>query len=154
MGRVIPETVAVAVEDPVPSGIETAAPLYEAKVFASSWTAARVSIRGVTTPFRGSVIGFPVERRIPMIVAGEAVGYFCRSRATAPAAAGVEAEVPLKESWAPPFVATFQNAPGASSERFVVELEKQTMESGLVGESVQRIPPLSSDQLTRERVSA
>jgi hypothetical protein len=123
-------------------------------VVVSSWTAASVSRRGVTTPFRESVIGLPVERRIAMTCAGEAFGNRCLTSATAPAAAGVEADVPLKESWPPPLLATFQKAPGASSERVVVELEKQTTLSGLVGESLQRTPPLSSDQLTRERVSA
>ena len=45
-----PETVAVAVADPVLSGIETAALLYEAKVFAELDRGERVDAR--TTPFR------------------------------------------------------------------------------------------------------
>ena len=61
--------------------------------------------------------------------------------------------MPLKLSGPPPFVTTFQKAPGASRERLDVELEKQTIPSGLAGWSVQRMPPAPSDQLTRDRVS-
>src|SRR5216684_4590059 len=111
-------------------------------------------MRGVTRPVRVSVIGFPVARRMPTTSAAVRPGRAWRRRATAPATAGVAADVPAKpESVPDPFIATFQKAPGASSERFVVALEKQTTASGVAGSSVQSTPPLPSDQDTRLRLS-
>src|SRR5512141_1749244 len=129
--------------------MSTAGPEDTPKFDEASWTAASVSMRGVTTPLRESVISFPVSRRTPTIPAGERSGRAWRSSVMAPAAAGVDADVPLKVTAPPPFVTTFQKAPGARSERLVVELEKQTIESGVTGESVHRTPPLSSAQATR-----
>src|SRR6266545_3941793 len=137
-------------------GMSTAGAEETAKLEAASRTAARMSTRGVTTPFRASVTGFPVERRTPITPAGVRSGRACRRSATAPATAGVEAEVPENETGEPPFVATFQKAPGPSSDRFDVELEKQTIPSGVTGWSGHRVvvQASSAHHDTRDRLSA
>ncbi len=124
--------------DPLPSGIEIGAALCgsETKRLGSRLTAASASRRGVTTPFRGSVIGAPVSRRRPSIAEGDIPGRTWRRRATAPAAAGDAADVPAKVVAPMPFPATTQKAPGARIERFVEEFEKQTTWSGTAGASV------------------
>jgi len=55
----------VAMATEVPSGIAVETPVQEEKLPAAICTAASVSTRGVTTPLRESVIGFPVARRTP-----------------------------------------------------------------------------------------
>ena len=115
--------------------------------------AASVSMRGVAIPLRGSTIVRPVVFRRLAIPVGESSGCAWRIRAAAPATAGQAAEVPWKYSSEPPLVTTSQKAPGASSERFEAELEKQTIVSGATDESSHSVPPESSDQPTWAKVS-
>src|SRR5512144_1024449 len=96
-------------------------------------------------PLRGSATATPVERSTPRMPKLVRSGLAWRMSANAPAAAGAEAEVPPKlETFRPPFPIVLHN-PGASSERFVFESEKQVTRSGVTGWSVQKSVP--TDQL-------
>src|SRR5262249_34575626 len=87
-------------------------------------SACSMRIRGVVTPFRGSVSGSPVERSAPRIVATDAEADCCFKIAKAPETCGVASEVPLPIAVPPPGYAETIASPGARSERNEAESEK------------------------------
>ena len=101
-------------------------------------------MRGVETPLRGSISARPVALRRLAIPEGVSSGCASCINAAAPDAAGAAADVPWKNSEAPPLVTTSQKAPGASRDSTEAEFEKQTIVSGETDESEHCVPPESS----------
>ncbi len=126
------------VAEPVSS--RAVAKLSFARGFRTAAAEAMLILRFVSPPpTRVSVTAVPVLCRADRMLATEAVGFCCLSRAHAPATCGAAMEVPLKGAncW-PPLKAggteELMPEPGARSERKEAELENEDMVSDFVVE--------------------
>lgn len=95
-------------------------------------SALKILIRGVVMPFRASVIGRPVARRVFSTTGTVAAGDNCFRMAQAPATCGVAMDVPERLSNPPPGTEETMPWPGANRDRKAAEFENAEIASAFV----------------------
>ena len=106
-------------------------------------------MRGLTTAFRASVIGLPVDWSAERTVGTSAEGLMPFRTAQAPATCGVAIEVPLRTANALPGTDELIADPGASSSTSGDEFENDEMTSDLSVE-----PTVIADEMQAGKLTA